>query len=172
MVVNGQKFELKLLPAGILSDNAVPVIGNGVVVNPEALFAEIDGLEARGADTSRLKISANAHLVAPYHQTMDKVTERFLGKRAIGTTGRGIGPAYMDKVGRLGVRVQDILDESILRQKVEGALRQKNELLVKVYNRRHVEVDEIVEYFMSYAERLKPMIVDTTQLLNKAPTRS
>ena len=144
------------------------MIGNGVVVNPEALFAEIDGLEARGADTSRLKISANAHLVAPYHQTMDKVTERFLGKRAIGTTGRGIGPAYMDKVGRLGVRVQDILDESILRQKVEGALRQKNELLVKVYNRRHVEVDEIVEYFMSYAERLKPMIVDTTQLLNKA----
>ena len=168
VVVNGQKFELKLLPAGILSENATPVIGNGVVVNPEALFSEIEGLQARGADTSKLKISANAHLVAPYHQTMDKVTERFLGKRAIGTTGRGIGPAYMDKVGRLGIRMQDILDESILRQKVEGALRQKNQLLVKVYNRRHVEVDEIVDYFMSYAERLKPMIVDTTQLLNNA----
>lgn len=168
VVVNGQKFELKLLPAGILSENATPVIGNGVVVNPEAFFSEIEGLQARGADTSKLKISANAHLVAPYHQTMDKVTERFLGKRAIGTTGRGIGPAYMDKVGRLGIRMQDILDESILRQKVEGALRQKNQLLVKVYNRRHVEVDEIVDYFMSYAERLKPMIVDTTQLLNKA----
>ena len=168
VVVNGQKFELKLLPAGILSENATPVIGNGVVVNPEALFSEIEGLQARGADTSKLKISANAHLVAPYHQTMDKVAERFLGKRAIGTTGRGIGPAYMDKVGRLGIRVQDILDESILRQKVEGALRQKNQLLVKVYNRRHVEADEIVDYFMSYAERLKPMIVDTTQLLNKA----
>ena len=168
VVVNGQKFELKLLPAGILSENATPVIGNGVVVNPEALFAEIEGLQARGADTSKLKISANAHLVAPYHQTMDKVTERFLGKRAIGTTGRGIGPTYMDKVGRLGIRVQDILDESILRQKVEGALRQKNELLVKVYNRRHVEVNEIVDYFLSFAERLKPMIVDTTQLLNQA----
>ena len=168
VVVNGQKFELKLLPAGILSENATHVIGNGVVVNPEALFSEIEGLQARGADTSKLKISANAHLVAPYHQTMDKVTERFLGKRAIGTTGRGIGPAYMDKVGRLGIRMQDILDESILRQKVEGALRQKNQLLVKVYNRRHVEADEIVDYFMSYAERLKPMIVDTTQLLNKA----
>lgn len=168
VVVNGQKFELKLLPAGILSENATPVIGNGVVVNPEALFAEIEGLQARGADTSKLKISANAHLVAPYHQTMDKVTERFLGKRAIGTTGRGIGPTYMDKVGRLGVRVQDILDESILRQKVEGALRQKNELLVKVYNRRHVEVNKIVDYFLSFAERLKPMIVDTTQLLNNA----
>ena len=168
VVVNGQKFELKLLPAGILSENATPVIGNGVVVNPEALFSEIEGLQARGADTSKLKISANAHLVAPYHQTMDKVTERFLGKRAIGTTGRGIGPAYMDKVGRLGIRVQDILDESILRQKVEGALRQKNQLLVKVYNRRHVEADEIVDYFMSYAERLKLFIVDSTQLLNKA----
>ena len=138
VVVNGQKFELKLLPAGILSENATPVIGNGVVVNPEALFSEIEGLQARGADTSKLKISANAHLVAPYHQTMDKVTERFLGKRAIGTTGRGIGPAYMDKVGRVGIRMQD------------------------------VEADEIVDYFMSYAERLKPMIVDTTQLLNKA----
>ena len=168
VVVNVQNFELKLLPAGILSENATPVIGNGVVVNPEALFAEIEGLQARGADTSKLKISANAHLVAPYHQTMDKVTERFLGKRAIGTTGRGIGPTYMDKVGRLGIRVQDILDESILRQKVEGALRQKNELLVKVYNRRHVEVNEIVDYFLSFAERLKPMIVDTTQLLNNA----
>ncbi|MCP3426634.1 adenylosuccinate synthase [Rothia sp. AR01] len=168
VVVGGEKFELKLLPAGILSENATPVIGNGVVVNPEALFAEIDGLEARGADTSKLRISANAHLVAPFHQTMDKVTERFLGKRAIGTTGRGIGPTYMDKIGRLGIRVQDILDESILRQKVEGSLRQKNELLVKVYNRRHVEVEEIVEYFLSYAERLRPMIVDSTLLLNDA----
>ena len=143
VVVNGEKFELKLLPAGILSPNAVPVIGNGVVVNLEALFEEIDGLESRGHSCEHLKISANAHLVAPYHQTMDKVTERFLGKRAIGTTGRGIGPTYMDKVARLGIRVQDVLDESILRQKIEGALRQKNELLVKLYNRRAFEVDEI-----------------------------
>ncbi|MFI7582915.1 adenylosuccinate synthase [Kocuria sp. M1N1S27] len=168
VVVGGDKFELKLLPAGILSPNAVPVIGNGVVVNPQALFEEIDGLEARGADTSRLRISANAHLVAPYHQTMDQVSERFLGKRAIGTTGRGIGPTYMDKVGRLGIRVQDVLDESILRQKIEGALRQKNELLVKLYNRRGIEVDEVVEYFLDYADRLAPMIVDSTYLLNQA----
>ena len=168
VVVGGEKFELKLLPAGILSPNAVPVIGNGVVVNLEALFDEIDGLEARGADTSKLKISANAHLVAPYHQTMDKVTERFLGKRAIGTTGRGIGPAYMDKVGRLGVRVQDIFDESILLQKIEGALRQKNELLVKLYNRRAITVEEIAEHFLSYVERLRPMVVDSTILLNEA----
>ncbi len=168
VVVGGEKFELKLLPAGILSPNATPVIGNGVVVNLEALFEEIDGLEARGADTSKLRISANAHLVAPYHQTMDKVSERFLGKRAIGTTGRGIGPTYMDKVGRLGIRVQDIFDESILRQKIEGALRQKNELLVKLYNRRAITVDEIAEYFLSFAERLRPMVVDTTILLNDA----
>ncbi|NLS09412.1 adenylosuccinate synthase [Nesterenkonia sp. MY13] len=171
VVVGGEKFELKLLPAGILSPNATPVIGNGVVVNLEALFEEIDGLEARGADTSRLRISANAHLVAPYHQTMDKVTERFLGKRAIGTTGRGIGPTYMDKVGRLGIRVQDIFDESILRQKIEGALRQKNELLVKLYNRRHITVDEIAEYFLAYVDRLRPMVVDSTILLNDALDR-
>ena len=171
VVVGGEKFELKLLPAGILSPNAVPVIGNGVVVNLEALFHEIDGLEARGADTSKLKISANAHLVAPYHQTLDKVTERFLGKRAIGTTGRGIGPTYMDKVARLGIRVQDIFDESILRQKIEGALRQKNELLVKLYNRRAIAVDEIAEYFLDFAERLRPMVVDTTILLNDALDR-
>ncbi|SFV24783.1 adenylosuccinate synthase [Micrococcus terreus] len=168
VVVGGEKFELKLLPAGILSPNATPVIGNGVVVNLEALFQEIDGLQARGQDCSHLKISANAHLVAPYHQTMDKVTERFLGKRAIGTTGRGIGPAYMDKVARLGIRVQDIFDESILRQKIDGALRQKNELLVKLYNRRSITVDEIAEYFLGYADRLRPMVVDTTILLNDA----
>ena len=150
------------------SCNAIPIIGNGCVVNLEALFQEIDGLEARGADTSKLRVSANAHLVAPYHQVLDKVTERFLGTRAIGTTGRGIGPAYMDKVARLGIRVQDVLDESILRQKVEGSLRQKNELLVKVYNRRDIEVDEIVEYFLSFAERLRPLVIDSTYVLNTA----
>ena len=171
VVVGGEKYELKLLPAGILSPTATPVIGNGVVVNLEALFEEIEGLEARGADTSRLRVSADAHLVAPYHQALDKVTERFLGKRAIGTTGRGIGPAYIDKVGRLGIRVQDLYDASILRQKVEGALRQKNELLVKLYNRRAVEVDEIVEGLLSYAERLRPMVVDTTLLLGDALDR-
>lgn len=168
VVVGGEKYELKLLPAGILSPNVIPVIGNGCVVNLEALFEEKDALDARGADTSKLKVSANAHLVAPYHQILDKVTERFLGKRAIGTTGRGIGPAYMDKVARLGIRAQDVLDESILRQKVEGSLHQKNELLVKVYNRRAVLVDEIVDYFMSFRDRLAPLLVDDSLLLNEA----
>ncbi|MGF0224751.1 adenylosuccinate synthase [Dietzia natronolimnaea] len=171
VVVGGEKYELKLLPAGILSPTAVPVIGNGVVVNLEALFEEIDGLEARGADTSRLRISADAHLVAPYHQALDKVTERFLGKKAIGTTGRGIGPTYADKVSRVGIRVQDVFDESILRQKIEGALHLKNQIFVKIYNRRAVEVDEMVEYFLSYADRLRPMVSDTTLMLNQALER-
>ena len=171
VVVGGEKYELKLLPAGILSPTAVPVIGNGVVVNLEALFEEIDGLESRGADTSRLRISADAHLVAPYHQQLDKVTERFLGKKAIGTTGRGIGPTYADKVSRVGIRVQDVFDESILRQKIEGALHLKNQVFVKIYNRRAVEIEEMVEYFLSYADRLRPMVCDTMLLLNQALER-
>ena len=168
VVVGGEKYELKLLPAGILSENATPVLGNGVVINLEALFEEIEGLEARGADASRLRISANAHLVAPYHQTLDRVQERFLGKRAIGTTGRGIGPTYGDKVTRVGIRVQDIFDESILRQKIESALEIKNQMLVKMYNRKAIDPEDIVEYFLSYRDRLEPMVVDSEFLLNTA----
>ena len=168
VVVGGEKYELKLLPAGILSENAVPVLGNGVVINLEALFEEVDALEARGANASRLKVSANAHLVAPYHQTLDRVQERFLGKRAIGTTGRGIGPTYQDKVARVGIRVQDIFDESILRQKVESALDVKNQMLVKMYNRKAIVADEVVDYFLSYAERLRPMVIDSERELNEA----
>lgn len=171
VVIQGEKFELKLLPAGILTPGVTPVIGNGVVVDLEALTEEIEMLTARGVNTSSLRISANAHVVAPYHRTLDKVTERFLGKRAIGTTGRGIGPAYMDKVGRLGIRIQDLFDASILRQKVEGALRQKNALLVKLYNRREVDIDETTEQLLSYADMLRPMVVDTTALLNDALDR-
>jgi adenylosuccinate synthase len=168
VVVGGEKYELKLLPAGVLSENATPVIGNGCVVNLEALFEEIDGLEARGANASRLKVSANAQLVAPYHQVLDKVTERFLGKRAIGTTGRGIGPTYADMVSRIGIRAQDLLDESILRQKVTGALNQKNQMLVKLYNRKAIDPEEIVQYFMGFAERLTPMLIDAERELNQA----
>ena len=168
VVVGGEKYELRLLPAGVLSENATPVIGNGCVVNLEALFEEIDGLQARGCNASRLKVSANAQLVAPYHQVLDKVSERFLGKRAIGTTGRGIGPSYADKVSRIGIRAQDLLDESILRQKVEGALNQKNQMLVKLYNRKAIDADEIVDYFLSFAERLEPMLIDAELELNQA----
>jgi adenylosuccinate synthase len=168
VVIGDQSYALHLLPSGILTPGCVPVIGNGVVIDPSVLFQEIDGLEERGVDTSALVISANAHLIAPYHRTVDKLSERFLGNRAIGTTGRGIGPAYGDKVARLGVRVQDLFDPSILRQKVEGALRDRNQLMVKVFNRRTIEVDEVVEEFLSYAERLRPHVTDTALLLNRA----
>ena len=171
VVVGGEKYELKLLPAGILSDNATSIIGNGCVVNLEALFEEIDGLEARGADTSHLRVSANAQLVAPYHVAIDRVSERFLGKRAIGTTGRGIGPTYQDKVGRVGIRAQDLLDESILRQKIESALDKKNQMLVKMYNRRAIDPEEVVQYFLSYADRLAPMLIDSSKVLNEALDR-
>lgn len=171
VVVGGEKYELKLLPAGVLSENATPILGNGVVVNLEALFEEIDGLEARGANASRLKVSANAHMVAPYHQQLDRVQERFLGKRAIGTTGRGIGPTYADKVARVGLRVQDIFDESILRQKIESALDVKNQMLVKMYNRRAISVEETMDYFGRYGERLAPMVVDAERVLNDALSR-
>ncbi|MGM7699889.1 adenylosuccinate synthase [Microbacterium sp. A84] len=171
VVVGNEKYALHLLPSGILSPGVTPVIGNGVVIDPEVLFDELTALSARGIDVSKLKVSANAHLITQYHRTLDKVTERFLGKRNIGTTGRGIGPAYADKINRVGIRVQDLFDENILRQKVEGALDQKNHLLVKVFNRRSVTVDEIVEELLSYAERLRPMVADTGHLLDEALDR-
>jgi adenylosuccinate synthase len=168
VVIDGEKYALHLLPSGILSDGVIPVISNGVVIDIEVLFEELDALIARGVDVSRLKVSSNAHVITQYHRTLDKVTERFLGKRQIGTTGRGIGPAYADKINRVGIRIQDIFDENILRQKVEGALHQKNHLLVKIYNRRAIEVDEIVNNLLSYAERLRPMVADTALELNNA----
>ena len=149
VVVGDQKYALHLLPSGILTPGCTPVIGNGVVVDLDVLFEEIDALEARGLDTSRLKVSANAHVIADYNRTLDKVTERFLGSRRIGTTGRGIGPTYADKMNRIGIRIQDIFDEKILTQKVEGALELKNQVLAKIYNRRAVTVDEIVEELTS-----------------------
>jgi adenylosuccinate synthase len=167
LVVNGEKYALHLLPSGILNPG-VPVIGNGVVVDLSVLFSEIDGLEARGIDTSRLIISANAHIIAPYHQVIDKVTERFLGKRKIGTTGRGVGPAYADKVNRIGIRIQDLMDEELLRSKVEAALQQKNHLLLKVYNQRAIDPVEVADHLLSFADRVRPMIRDVARELNDA----
>ncbi|TFC78861.1 adenylosuccinate synthase [Cryobacterium sp. TMS1-20-1] len=168
VVIGDEKYALHLLPSGILSPGVTPVIANGVVVDVEVLFEELDALMERGVDVSRLKVSLNAHVITAYHRTLDKVTERFLGKRQIGTTGRGIGPAYADKINRVGIRVQDLFDENILRQKVEGALDQKNHMLVKVYNRRAIEAEEIVTELLGYAERLRPMVTDTALLLHQA----
>ena len=168
VVIGDQKYALHLLPPGILTEGVIPVIANGVVIDIEVLFDEITALASRGVDVSRLVVSANAHVITQYHRTLDKVTERFLGSRQIGTTGRGIGPAYADKINRVGIRIQDLFDENILRQKVEGALHQKNHLLVKIYNRRAIAVDEVVADLLQYAERLRPMVADTGLLLNRA----
>jgi len=168
VVIGDKKYALHLLPSGILTPGVTPVIANGVVVDVEVLFDELTALTARGVDVSRLLVSANAHVITNYHRTLDKVTERFLGKRQIGTTGRGIGPAYADKINRVGIRIQDLFDENILRQKVEGALDQKNHLLVKVYNRRAIGVDEIVDELLSYTDRLRPMVADTSLVLSQA----
>ncbi|MAT61325.1 MAG: adenylosuccinate synthase [Micrococcales bacterium] len=168
VVVGDRTFALHLLPSGILTPGCTPVIGNGVVVDPGVLFEEVEALQEQDVDTSRLLVSPDAHLITPYHVTLDKVAERFLGKARIGTTGRGIGPTYADKVARLGIRVQDLFDESILRQKVEASLEMKNQILVKIYNRREISVAEITDYLLAFAEQLSPMVVDTSRVLNNA----
>ncbi|GGG21535.1 adenylosuccinate synthetase [Rhodococcoides trifolii] len=168
---NGDKFALHLIPSGILSPNVNNVIGNGVVVDPGVLLEEIAGLEARDIDTTRLFLSADAHLIMPYHVAIDKVTERFLGASKIGTTGRGIGPCYQDKFARVGVRVADVLDEKILAQKVEAALEFKNQVLSKIYNRRALDPAQVVDEVLGQAEGFKHRISDTRLELNLALER-
>ncbi|MGN2635453.1 adenylosuccinate synthase [Nocardia takedensis] len=168
---NGDKFALHLIPSGILTPGVTNVIGNGVVVDPGVLLDELAGLEQRGVDTSGLLLSADAHLIMPYHVAIDKVTERFLGNKKIGTTGRGIGPCYQDKVARVGVRVADVLDEKILTQKVEAALEFKNQVLVKIYNRRALDPQQVVDEVLAQAEGFKHRISDTRLKLNEALER-
>ncbi|AHD21049.1 Adenylosuccinate synthetase [Rhodococcus rhodochrous J3] len=168
---NGDKFALHLIPSGILTPGVNNVIGNGVVVDPGVLLTELEGLEKRDVDTSRLLLSADAHLIMPYHVAIDKVTERFLGKKKIGTTGRGIGPCYQDKIARVGVRVADVLDEKILTQKVEAALEFKNQVLVKIYNRKALDPQQVVDEVLTQAEGFKHRITDTRLELNKALER-
>jgi adenylosuccinate synthase len=168
VVIGEESYALHLLPSGVLSRNAIPVIGNGVVIDPAVLLAEIDGLAARGVPCDRLLISANAHMIMPHHIALDKVTERFLGNSRIGTTGRGIGPTYSDKVARMGIRMQDLFDPGILRQKLDLALREKNQVLTKVYNRRTIDADAVAREYLAYGERLGPYIADTGLILNQA----
>jgi adenylosuccinate synthase len=168
---DGRKFALHLLPSGVLTPGCIPVIGNGVVVDPKVLLAEIDGLAERGISCDGLLLSADAHLIMPHHRALDRVVERYLGSARIGTTGRGIGPTYGDKAARTGIRVQDLLDPGILRQKLDLVLREKNQILFKVYNRKAIELDAVVEEYLAYAERLTPYIADTRLTLNKALER-
>ncbi len=168
VVIGDEHYALHLLPSGILSPDITPVIGNGVVIDPGALLDEIDTLQDRGVSCDRLRISANAHLIMPHQRALDRVVERYLGQARIGTTGRGIGPAYGDKVARMGIRVQDLFDPNILRQKLELALREKNQVLAKVYNRRGIETEPVVEEYVGYGERLRPYVHDTGLELNRA----
>jgi adenylosuccinate synthase len=168
---DGQDFALHLIPSGILTPGVTNVIGNGVVVDPGVLLDELAGLAARNVATERLLISADAHLIMPYHVEIDRVTERYLGKAKIGTTGRGIGPAYQDKVARVGVRAQDLLDEKILREKVEAALEFKNQVLVKVYNRRALDPEQVVDTVLEQGSHFAHRIADTRLLLDQALQR-
>jgi adenylosuccinate synthase len=169
LVVGGKSFALQLVPSGVMYPWVTPVIGNGVVVDPAVLVDELDGLEARGVDCSRLKVSGNAHLIMPYHHELDRLTERYLGKNSLGTTKRGIGPAYADKATRVGLRVQDLQDPKIFREKLDVVLKEKNLLLAKVYNRLALSSDDIADLYLGeLATRLDPLITDTVGLVHDA----
>jgi adenylosuccinate synthase len=168
VVIGDESYALHLLPSGVLSDTATSVIGNGVVINPEVLLSEIDGLIERRVWRDRLLISADAHLIMPHQVALDKVTERYLGTARIGTTGRGIGPAYSDKASRVGVRVQDLFDPGILQQKLELVLREKNQVLTKVYNRRGIDAEAVTREYLGYAARMERYVADTGLVLNTA----
>jgi adenylosuccinate synthase len=168
IIVDGEVYKLQLVPSGILYPWVVPVIGNGVVVDPHVLLDELDMLESRGIDRRRLRLSGNAHLIMPYHQELDRLNERYLGKGKLGTTKRGIGPAYADKAMRIGLRVQDLLDPKIFREKLDLALREKNGVLTKVYNRLPVEAGELAEQYLALTPRLEPLIDDTVHIVHEA----
>jgi adenylosuccinate synthase len=169
IVVEGESFALQLIPSGVLYPHITPLIGNGVVVDPAVLLAEVDTLTAKGTDCSKLRVSGNAHLIMPYHQEMDRVTERYLGKNKLGTTKRGIGPAYADKAARVGLRVQDLLDAKIFRQKLDVVLKEKNAILAKVYNRLALSPADIAaRYLDEFAPRIAPMVTDCVSFLHES----
>jgi adenylosuccinate synthase len=168
IVVGDQRLALSLIPSGILYPHCTPVIASGTVIDPKVLIAEMDMAADKDLDPSRIRLSSNAHLVMPYHRKLDAAIERFLGKNQIGTTKRGIGPAYTDKYARVGIRVQDLFDQKIFRQKVEAALEEKNKILPRVYNTLPMDPDEIVEEYTGYARRLEPHVADTSLLLWEA----
>ena len=168
VIAEGRLLKLQLIPSGILYPHITSVIADGVVVDPRHLMKEMDQVRETGVDVSRLVVSGNAHMIMPYHLELEKVTERFLGKNALGTTKRGIGPAYGDKAARIGLRIQDLFDEKIFREKLDVVLREKNLILTKIYNRLPLDAERIVEEYMALAERVQPHVVDTGALLYEA----
>jgi adenylosuccinate synthase len=171
IIVGDRTLKLHLVPSGVMYPHVTPVIGDGVVVDPGVLLGELDGLVEQGLDVSRLKISGNAHLIMPYHRELDAITERHLGRQKLGTTKRGIGPCYADKASRVGLRVQDLYDMKIFREKLDAALQQKNALLTRVYNRMPMKAIDIETEYAVYAERLQPYIADTVSLLHEGLER-
>lgn len=172
VIHGGKKLALHAVPSGIMYPEVIPVIGNGCVVDPKVLVGEMDMLKEEGFSTERLLISNNAHVIMPYHRDLDGASERRLGNNLIGTTKRGIGPCYQDKAARIGIRMQDLLDEHIFRKKLEAALQEKNDILTKVYSLQPYTVDEVCEEYLPFAEIIKPHIVDTSHILNDALTSS
>ncbi len=166
VVAEGRLLKLQLIPSGILYDHITSVIADGVVVDPRHLLREMEEVAAAGVDVSRLRLSGNCHLIMPYHLELEKVTQRFLGKNALGTTKRGIGPAYADKAARVGLRVQDLFDRKIFREKLDVVLREKNAILTKIYGRLPLDGDAIVDEYMDLAERLHPIVTDTSSLIH------
>jgi adenylosuccinate synthase len=167
VIAEGRLLKLQLIPSGILYPHITPVIADGVVVDPRHLLRELDEVRRTGVDVSRLRVSGNCHLIMPYHLELEKVTQRFLGRNALGTTKRGIGPAYADKAARIGLRVQDLFDERIFREKLEIVLREKNAILTKLYGRLPLEGDAIVEEYLELAGELHPYVTDTSALLHE-----
>jgi len=168
LVLGEETYKLRLVPSGILYPGTICVLGSGCVIDPEVLIEELDGLIERGIDVSGLRISGNAHLIMPWHRIIDSDSELMLGRLQIGTTRRGIGPAYADKAARVGIRVQDLLDEKILRAKIQTALSVKNVLLRKIYHQRPLDKDVLTEATLHYAERVRPFVADTSLLVNRA----
>ncbi|HET7236823.1 MAG TPA: adenylosuccinate synthase [Actinomycetota bacterium] len=168
ILAEGHTLKLQLIPSGILYPHITSVIADGVVVDPRVLLQEMDGLSAVGVDPSRLVVSGNCHMIMPYHLELERVTERFLGKNALGTTKRGIGPAYADKAARIGLRIQDLFDEEIFHEKLDIVLKEKNLVLSRVYGRLPLTAGTIVEDYMRHAERLRPHVGETSKLLHEA----
>ncbi|HEX5938306.1 MAG TPA: adenylosuccinate synthase [Actinomycetota bacterium] len=168
VIAEGRLLKLQLVPSGILYPHLIPVIADGVVVDPRHLLRELEDLRATGIDVSRLRVSGNCHLIMPYHLELEKVTQRFLGRNALGTTKRGIGPAYADKAARIGLRVQDLFDRKIFREKLEIVLKEKNAILTKLYGRLPLDADAIVDEYLDLAGQLEPYVADTSTLLHEA----
>ena len=171
VVANGHHLALHQIPSGIVHKDVLSVIGNGCIVDPTVILEEIDHLKAEGLDCAGLRISGNAHIVMPWHKDLDGAHEKNLGKNLIGTTKRGIGPCYMDKMNRTGLRMQDMLDPARFREKVEASLAYQNPILEKVYGLPAYSVDAVCEEFAAYAERLNPYIVESGKLLNEELTQ-